>query len=400
MSEDTPKKKQELSQEEERHQTLLAMEKAGKIRLAKPESKFAQECQRICAETWCGSMPHRLEIEGRPELNVFPFNVLFSQVRTRDGKVLVASALYEPDLASFESGKEERSMKYHNVYGGDSWLMIKHNLSNKHYSGEKVVNGETFGFSMGEDWQMFFLHFTTLGLVDGEHCWFLDPILIDEHVGEFAEKLLNEGAVYGETNRYEKAVGVLKQAIYIKPDYAEAYYSLGTAYGNQGRYTEAIAIFKQAISIKPAYAEAYYGQGWIYERLGCIQEAIDAYKQAIHLQLEDADDAYYRMGNIYSKLGRYLEAIDAFEQAIRIKPYHAEAHNNLGVSYEELGRYPEAVDAYYEAVRLKPDYVLAIRNLGGAYLLCGKKGFALEEYRILKDMDSNLAKELFNLIHK
>jgi hypothetical protein len=43
---------------------------------------------------------------------------------------------------------------------------------------------------------------------------------------------------------------------------------------------------------------------------------------------------------------------------------------------------------------------MAHYNLGLAYLITGDKGSALEEYKILKTLNAELANKLFNLINK
>ncbi|MBU0530936.1 hypothetical protein KJ910_00350 [Patescibacteria group bacterium] len=48
-----------------------------------------------------GFIPHQLEIPGRPELNAFPFNILFAQYRLEQDQPVYAVALYEPGLQSF-----------------------------------------------------------------------------------------------------------------------------------------------------------------------------------------------------------------------------------------------------------------------------------------------------------
>ncbi|MBU0701915.1 tetratricopeptide repeat protein [bacterium] len=60
----------------------------------------------------------------------------------------------------------------------------------------------------------------------------------------------------------------------------------------------------------------------------------------------------------------------------------------------------EAIEAYKQAIRIKPDFALAHCNLGLTYLHLGDSGSALDEYKILKNIDTDLANKLFNLIHK
>ena len=45
---------------------------------------------------------------------------------------------------------------------------------------------------------------------------------------------------------------------------------------------------------------------------------------------------------------------------IRLKPDHAQAHNDLGADLDRQGHIDEAIDEYQEAIRLKPDYAEAI----------------------------------------
>lgn len=119
-----------------------------------------------------GFVPHRLEIEGRPEFNIFPFNVLFAQQTVKDGKTIRGHAVYEPDLASFKQDREKYSMYYHNAYGGHSWLIIEYDSVRKSYIGKKIVNDKDAGMACGTEWNMFFAHFTALGLTNGERCQF------------------------------------------------------------------------------------------------------------------------------------------------------------------------------------------------------------------------------------
>ncbi|MDO8558058.1 MAG: hypothetical protein Q7S09_02605 [bacterium] len=120
-----------------------------------------------------GFIPHNLEIAGRPELSVFPFNVMFAQYGTKEGKNVMGSAVYEPDWATFKREGTESSMTYRNSYGGDGYLVITHD--GKSYHGEKYVGGKSAGSADGGlDWKMFFVHFTALGLANGERCKFED----------------------------------------------------------------------------------------------------------------------------------------------------------------------------------------------------------------------------------
>jgi protein-tyrosine phosphatase len=117
-------------------------------------------------------IPKPLEIEGRPELQIFPLNVLFAAMTVRDGRVVLARALYEPDISSFLKNDNKGSLLYRNSYGGDGQVKITFDATRRIYYGEKFVNGACSVRSFGTEWDAFFSHFTMLGLTKGEACLF------------------------------------------------------------------------------------------------------------------------------------------------------------------------------------------------------------------------------------
>ncbi len=99
------------------------------------------------------------------------------------------------------------------------------------------------------------------------------------------------------------------------------------------------------------------------------------------------------------KLKTYSKAIEAYKQTIRINPDDAIAYCNLGFAYDQLGFHEEAREAYIQAIRIDPDYAEAHYSLGVAYLLIKDRDSAINEYKILKELDIDLANELFDLIY-
>jgi len=146
-------------------------------------------------------------------------------------------------------------------------------------------------------------------------------------------------------------------------------------------------------------AEGLYFSGLIFLWTDDYEEALPYFQNAVEKDPNYAD-AWFYIGYCNGELGRHTEEIEAYKQAIRIKPDYAEAHYNLGAAYVSLGRYYEASEAYKQAIRLKPDWADAHYCLGLTYWLLEGRDSALQEYRILKDLDEDLANQLFNLIYK
>jgi len=72
---------------------------------------------------------------------------------------------------------------------------------------------------------------------------------------------------------------------------------------------------------------------------------------------------------------------------------------SVSVVRPPVWRYPEdAIQACQQAIELKPDYAEAYFELGIIYVALKDLKLAREQYNILKTLDENLAKKLFDVI--
>ncbi len=94
------------------------------------------------------------------------------------------------------------------------------------------------------------------------------------------------------------------------------------------------------------------------------------------------------------------EEIEDCKQAIRINPDYAEAHYNLGAAYTSSGMYKEGIDALKQAIRIDPDNAMVHYYLGRSYIYLNDRGSAIKQYKILENLDTELADEMFNLLYK
>jgi len=119
---------------------------------------------------------------------------------------------------------------------------------------------------------------------------------------------------------------------------------------------------------------------------------------------ETKEREHITSGTNYFSTGDYKSAIKAFEQALTINPQSAEAYKWLGISYLRLGdnqntTFPEllekAVEAFNKALSLSSDLAETHYNLGITYVALNRIDTAEREYKILKNLDRELAESLF-----
>jgi len=251
-----------------------------------------------------------------------------------------------------------------------------------------------------------------------------------------AEYWFNLGVTYSNSGNYAKSIEAFKQAIKIKPFYAYAHLEISSVYYALGMYQEsikaarrymdmnpdhdhgasvyfilganyialgnakkAIHAFKEGIQIKPGDAEAHYYLGNSYRLLGMYKEAKESYKQSIRIDQDDYK-THTALGIAYLFLNEYTAATEAFKQAIRINPDSEISYFNLGNAYLSLQKYTEAKKAFKQAININPNEAIFHALLGITYLKLNERGLALTEYEILKELDLQLAEELFDNIYK
>lgn len=243
----------------------------------------------------------------------------------------------------------------------------------------------------------------------------------------------NLGLAYGSAGRHKEAVEAFKKSLSINPDHEEIHINLGVAYDKQGMYKEAIASFKEAIKINPYNAATYVNLGITHAKANMYKEAVETLKHSISLDAYNVDahynlgvvydlqsmfkeatkefretvtlnpryyNAYVNLGLCYDKQGMFEDAIIAFQEAVKINPDNVKTFVNLGVSYGKSGMYKKAVSALKQAIFVDKSNADAHYNLGFAYLMLNDRIAAENEYEILKNLDTEYARRLFNEINQ
>lgn len=233
-----------------------------------------------------------------------------------------------------------------------------------------------------------------------------------------ATQKLIEGQIEYAKGDYEKAVGILNQAVAINPDDFTIRNNLGAAvalvnkdYQEELNQTE--KVLKQALQSNPHDVQKQVELGITYELQGELAKSADAFEEALKYA-PDRLELYSLLGPIYERQERYDEALRTYHRLEKLDPnlpaiifgamasiYHfhkrmlpealqyaqkalaADAnswrvHNLLGVIYTDKKEFEQAIDAFKAAMRLAPTEPMSHSDLAKVYLAQGRYDEALE----------------------
>jgi len=207
------------------------------------------------------------------------------------------------------------------------------------------------------------------------------------------------GSCYVGLDNPEAAIAAFRQAAQADPQNPIPFYNLGRYYGTLERYEDAVSSYLKAVAVEPDHAMSYFDLGVIYIKMEAFDSGEQAFKEVLRIEPSHAP-SYYFIGLIHSERRRYNAAVEAYQQAIRIDPELLPALYQLGIAYGKLGLAEDEIASFTSAIRIDPDYAPPHFNMGIIYLKSGDKAAALEEYKILKRLDAEMADRLFDRIYQ
>jgi protein O-GlcNAc transferase len=189
-----------------------------------------------------------------------------------------------------------------------------------------------------------------------------------------------------------------KRQVAEKPDNADAHSQLASAYNSLGMFAEAEVEYLKAIELDPKNGNFYNLLAIDYSEWGKLDKAIEYYKKAIDLKPQHV--LYFSLGTAYGRQGNLAEAVKAYQESIKIKPTFTYALYSLALIYSKQDRYQDSIELLRKVVELEPRHIFAQHALGMVYIQTGEKTGAMQQYYLLKNLDSNLAADLLARIPK
>ena len=216
--------------------------------------------------------------------------------------------------------------------------------------------------------------------------------------------------VDGDRAFYQAHVISCKKAVQKNPNDAAAHFNLGEEYYYADKLEQAIKHYEEAVRLGPYHVWKWEQLGDAYSKNDQYNKAMTAYKEAITLITTEFDkyashemslvNCYLGLEFAYRKLERTEEALACRKRALQLWPDAADYFFRFGTICNENGDLETAIKSYTNSLAIKPASPEAHSKLGQVYLEMGNKQKAMQEYEALKELDQELAGELYFLLQE
>lgn len=171
---------------------------------------------------------------------------------------------------------------------------------------------------------------------------------------EAYQELIGRGVTLMATANYEKAKGVLQQAIEMDPTQKDAYFHMGNANANLELFDNALHNFERVVEIDPDDGEAYFAIGNLYILKGDLLKCVEAYNMAEGKGFKSVE-LYSNLAAIYMEMQEPMQAIRTLAKGIKLEPMRPDLRIEKAKMYIASNRFAEALDTLKELQSIFPD---------------------------------------------
>jgi tetratricopeptide (TPR) repeat protein len=162
-----------------------------------------------------------------------------------------------------------------------------------------------------------------------------------------------------EEKEPECAIGHLRKAIDIYPEYYEAWFLLGVAHMELKQLDEAESALRKSVSLSSEqFAQPLIALATLYSNQERYAQAAPLAKQAVELD-DSLWYAHYELARARFKLGSHAAALPSARVVAREQPQYAKGRLLLALIHAQMQQYDRALphlDAYLRLDPLAPDH--------------------------------------------
>lgn len=135
---------------------------------------------------------------------------------------------------------------------------------------------------------------------------------------------------------------------------------------DRGKYHAAERQYQELLTKSPNNLYSLSNLGVVYFRTGKLKAAELTLKKAVAIAPKD-EFSHTTLGIVYYRQSKFDEALNELTKSLAINPKSAAAHNYLGITASQKGWQEAAEKEMLEAIAVKPDYADAHFNLAVIY---------------------------------
>ena len=169
---------------------------------------------------------------------------------------------------------------------------------------------------------------------------------------------------------------------------------------DQGKYHAAEREYQELLTKSPNNLYSLSNLGVVYFRTGKLKAAELTLKKAVAIAPKD-EFAHTTLGIVYYRQSKFDDALNELTKSLAINPKSAAAHNYLGITASQKGWQEAAEKEMLEAIAVKPDYADAHFNLAVIYATASppSKELAKRHYTKATELGAEPDTSLEKLLH-
>jgi len=174
--------------------------------------------------------------------------------------------------------------------------------------------------------------------------------------------LNNLGLAYLGNKETEKAFGIFKQVIELKPDFIPAALNLASLYTARKEYDIALKTYENLLINNPNDTRILINLANIYFKKKQFGKAREIYRKIIKIDPRSITSRnHLALLNLIDH--KFEKAISELRKCLQIKNDLPAIYNNLGVAYSAIGANKKAIQSFKIALKIFPYYTSTIYNL-------------------------------------
>jgi superkiller protein 3 len=194
----------------------------------------------------------------------------------------------------------------------------------------------------------------------------------------------------GHQQAWAQAGSFFENALRIRPDLAASLFNIALCQFLLGFRDHAAKILERVTAHDPSISPAYYLIGMGHAEAGRYQEALWAWNTALHYE-QTNPELHANIGFVHYQRGDFATASKSYLKAHQLAPGDAQILGALGLSFARAEKIPQAIDAFQRSLAIAPNNPITHSNLGLALYLCKKVELAMEEWRLVSQLDKGYA---------